>query len=273
MSNPIRAIRLCVPGNRWTTTRLPNRARTSLLSLSFLVLSTLVSACATEAASLNIEAGHVFFQSQPESVLNLGNVPAGFFGTVEGEPSDAIELSNPLRVPIEGRPTGPMGLVGSNLGDMQDVWTAPMGSHWIVHTVGSIRASSPGVKDTDTIVRLTNSLTLDYVGDTGTIGLEMVSLSLQSQAPIEVTYGGDRYSASFHVISVLDPKVTQRQGTMTVTRTGDRSGTLDVRMPGAFRLEFVNTDPNGPRVHDPLTADVDLTAHGVTFKVPPPARR
>ena len=219
---------------------------------------------------LTIDAGAVFFESQPETTLDIQGVPAGFFGAISGLPSDPIPVGSPLSLGIQGIPTRPLGLPGSNLNLTSDVvcWVDIFAVK-IKHCVRD-RIAVPDpfpLSNTDTIIEITDDLTLNNIGDTETVEVEIVSLSLQSATPLEVTYGGGQAASFFDVFLRLDPSSTQRRGSIIATREGENFGTFDSVLPLAFEMEFINTNPNGPRAMGTIIDDLDLVADDVAFNV------
>jgi uncharacterized repeat protein (TIGR01451 family) len=120
-----------------------------------------------------------------------------------------------------------------------------------------------GLANTDTIVRR-GGTTLPMPGSNDTIPIEIVALSLTSVMPITVTYGGG--SPNQFDVSVDLPPGPQPTGQMTMTRTGDTSGTLQSQLPVISHVTFTNQNPGGPQaVLDPLRQD-NFTVSG-TFTV------
>jgi hypothetical protein len=92
----------------------------------------------------------------------------------------------------------------------------------------------------DTIVQRHSSAVLPGIGDTMTIPIEIVSLSLVSVQPIMVTFNNGSSQSFFDVFVTLDPNCTQTQGTMTLTRTSPNGGTFDSSLPVCVQLTFLN---------------------------------
>ena len=103
--------------------------------------------------------------------------------------------------------------------------------------------------------------------DTDTVPVEIVSLSLSSVEPIEVTYDGGTASSFFHLFATLDPAQAQRTGQMSLTRTGNSAGVLDATLPVSFALRFENTNPALPSPAAPLTDFVEFQITDNLFHV------
>jgi hypothetical protein len=171
-------------------------------------------------------------------------IPEGFFGCLPTAggclPSDPV--SAPVRVTFKGLATGDLGLEPGTLGNSpcKDVSDEHKFGRHCADGVGHF-SSTDGTfpaepEDTDTIVQRQADLVFGAVGDVRSAPIELVSLSLHSIEPIEISYGGGRAFQRFDVI-VTGPRVKGRTGTMVVSRTGKSSGTYASRLP--MDLDFV----------------------------------
>ena len=221
---------------------------------------------------LDIPAGFDLFRTVEGSAFALGGIPGGFFGDMGDAPSDPIRV--PITVEMNGVSIGKsFGLPPGPLAIPKTCWEK-VGPNFKRHCAIT-NVTPPETKDTSTIVKRKEDIVLNNIGDSGTIEIELVALSLRSVEPIEVTYGGGGATQFFDVFVELDPNqgrvddldTIRRTGSMTLTRTSVDGGTFDSALPLAFRLTFTNTDPNGPSAAGPIVdADV-LTANNASFTV------
>jgi hypothetical protein len=104
------------------------------------------------------------------------------------------------------------------------------------------------------------------IGNSATIPIQIVSLSLKSVLPLSVTYGGA--STNFFDLFVnLDPP--ESMGSMTLTRTGPDFGTFTSILPVNSLLEFTNENPLGPAAVAPIHRSDTFTSSNGTFLVTP----
>ena len=240
-------------------------------------LTLALGAAGLAAAPLRIPAGHDVFVTAADgkSYFYLGAssehpVPRGFFGCVQTRngclPSDPIEA--PIRVTFQGLATGDLGLGPSPVEALacEDVYTDDKygrhcadGASWF----GSTNPYKP--EKVDTIVLRGADLVLDAIGSVSTIPIELVSLSLRSVDPITVRYGNGQASQTFHV-KALGPRASGHQGTMTVARTGEFSGTYFSSMPLLVEISFQNTSSAGPSAVSPIDFDLELRGSEIAWK-------
>lgn len=104
------------------------------------------------------------------------------------------------------------------------------------------------LSDIDTIVERLDPATLPTVGDSATIDIEIVALSLQSIDPITVTYGGLNPELwDVHVCLSSEP---QQTGQMKLRRTHADGGNFDSSLPVTPRFIFTRQSDSEQRVLD-----------------------
>lgn len=116
-----------------------------------------------------------------------------------------------------------------------------------------LQGFSPGLQslgenaaDVDTIVqRLESPLNPLRVGQSVTVPIELVALSLVSVAPVDL---GGGLHADVHVRAGSEFNLSQQQGEMTIHRDKFPDGTFDSTLPVDFLVLFVEPggDPNNP---------------------------
>ena len=173
-----------------------------------------VAASLARADTLRIPAGHDLFVTAADgrSFFYLGGspenpIPEGFFGCVPSAggclPSDPVTA--PVRVTFKGLATGDLGLEPGTLGNSpcKDVSDEHKFGRHCADGVGHFSSTSGPLpaepEDTDTIVQRQADLVFGAVGDVRSAPIELVSLSLHSIEPIEVSYGGGRAFQRFAV--------------------------------------------------------------------------
>ena len=204
-------------------------SRTSKVTLIALAV-VLAMVGLAQAEEMTIEAGYNFLATSPGSYTTI-SLPAGFFGEKNGTPSDAI---GERQIQLEGRPIGTLGLgKSSNLfvgaGDCHS-----KGGHHHCHE------ASLELRNVDTISKISGT-TIRGGRGVSTVTLQMVALSLQTPkgAPLKVTYGDEKPS-SFRAVLTLDNSVEQEVGSMTLSRTRAKGGTMEVVLPVAFKVLFTS---------------------------------
>jgi hypothetical protein len=110
---------------------------------------------------------------------------------------------------------------------------------------------------------------LNNVGSTTTIPIEIVSMSLTSVQPIPVSFGSGGTSF-FDVFVILDPQAIQQPGALTLTLTGQNTGTFQMNYPVSLIFTFSNTNPNGPQPNGPIRLQNSFTSSGQFAVVPEP---
>src|SRR5262249_9130718 len=108
----------------------------------------------------------------------------------------------------------------------------------------------------DTCVQRLQSMCLSSIGDTATVDIRLRALSLKSEDPIRVTYGGGSPNF-FDIFVTLDQAAPQCRGSATFTQTGETTLNLEVLekpgLPVNFQARFVNQNiqgPPGPQIRD-----------------------
>lgn len=247
------------------------RLKTGILVAGFVFASVLgigrAGFALTLVEPLTVPAGHDFFVSPaPRSRAQL-DLPQGFFGELDGAPSDPVR--GLLLLGGQPLPSFPAG-VPNRFGSFSTPDPFPELGQLVAHGVLDARfAGQPDpIQFVDTIVQRPEDADLPAIGSEDTIPIEILALSLHSVSPITVTYGR-RNPTDFDVVADLDPASRQLMGTMTLTRTGDKSGTFDSLLPVNFRLVFSHADTHvGPFV---LTGADLLRADDVRWRVPEPS--
>lgn len=218
------------------------------------------------ADELTLPAGTDSFMTDPSrTFVNSYDLPTGFFGEVGGVASDAITtptmnfggVGGTCSMPVDIRPPGVIELPDNGPGEA---------GASAVHSPLTVFTSS----FCDTQVQRQSDAVFANVGDSATIPIEIVSLSLKSVSPLAVTYGGG--STNFFDVFVNLAPGPEPIGSMTLTRTGDFSGTFVSTLPVLSRLTFSNEDPSGPAaVAQPERLDVLSSSRGTFFVTPEPS--
>jgi hypothetical protein len=108
-----------------------------------------------------------------------------------------------------------------------------------------------GLNTVSTVVQR-GGTTLADIGASDTVPIKIVELHLKNflQGPTDpfgpVTYGSQP-SSFFDVFADLNPDVNQLEGSLSLTRQAEVSGTMVTNLPVAFRLTFIERGgPLGP---------------------------
>jgi len=118
-----------------------------------------------------------------------------------------------------------------------------------------------GPFNTDTIVQRMSGISPFNVGDTGTIPIELVALSLQSVQPVQM---GSNF---FNVTVTLTPN-TVSSGQMTVNHNGANGGTFDSFFDVFFDITL--TDIQNPQNTQTQSISDRITGSGTWSHTPPP---
>ncbi|MBI1826868.1 MAG: hypothetical protein HY287_15340 [Planctomycetes bacterium] len=115
---------------------------------------------------------------------------------------------------------------------------------------GILLVGSPiGPGDTDTIIRRNGSLSFGSVPSTDSVPIEIVALSLQSAAPITVSYNNGNPNEAWNVavgLSTASPPA----GQLTATKTHRNGGTLEARFFVQPRFTFTRISDSVVRILD-----------------------
>ncbi|MEM7480831.1 MAG: hypothetical protein AAF481_06630 [Acidobacteriota bacterium] len=260
----------------------------ALLSLSLVALPAVGQLTTHPDGSpgqLKVPAGYDLFVTPPDgsSYFYLGSegegIPEGYFGCLETPNgcllSDAIQ--SPVRVLFVGLATGDLGLEPGTLDNDPCKWVSDSDKFGVhcADGVGHFSSTTPSFpsepEDTDTIVARLADVSFEEIGDSRTVPIEFVSLSLQSLKPITVTYGDGRYTERFQVIA-RGPGVGGETGSMVMTRTGATNGTYYSRLPVFVDIEFQNTRRNGPAPKEGIALDLVMVGAEVPWEVVDDAR-
>ena len=204
---------------------------------------------------LSVPSGFQLLSSDPGTKVKL-SAPAGTFGQQSNALSDA--LSNVIidSVGFGGSGPGPQSpfqfdepieATGFNFGKV--IWAYKN-------------------QDPSAPMKFTG-WTLPNFGSTAHVSIEMISFSLQSTSPLQVTYGNGSSSSFFDVFTAL--LLPAQTGILDLERTGESSGTYSFSIPIQYQMTFVNTVPGGPQANGPLVFTDTLAASGKFTVVPEPA--
>ncbi|NIB38279.1 hypothetical protein HBA55_01710 [Pseudomaricurvus alkylphenolicus] len=108
-----------------------------------------------------------------------------------------------------------------------------------------------GLGDPDTIVRRKEDIVLSNIGDTATVDIEIVALSLRSVEPFQVDVGGQTQDWMLDI--TLPSSVPQPLGQMTIERTSNEGGTFLATLPVMPLLVFTRQSDNEQLFHDQST--------------------
>lgn len=143
------------------------------------------------------------------------------------------DISGPDTIDLIGRaPSSPTPIDPTQV---NLVGIAFAGSTTVVHSLQNALVST-GTGAVDTVVDVTTPVTLNNIGDVATAGFQILQLSLQGTAPVEIDTGAG--PAYFDLLVDLNPTATQSLGSITFTQTGDGSGTFNFVLPESVRLTF-----------------------------------
>ena len=216
---------------------------------------------ASNAVPLVMPAGTDYFQTPANgTAMVLPAIPAGFFGQLGGVPSDAVSTRP---VPLVGTPRPPTQFTGSSLFVPDDnCFQSLTVSHCFSYTTQRELA--------DTVVERKEDIVLNNIGDTASVPIEIVSLSLTSVEPIQVTYGGSN-PQFFDIFVDLAEDTTQPSGEMVATRsrTAADTGSSNTTLPVAFKSTFTNRDSGGPSALGTVSDNVDLVLNDNPFSATP----
>jgi hypothetical protein len=235
-----------------------------LAILAVLVAATSGTARADGVSPIGSPQGLVVFITV-SGILPL-TAPAGFFGQQGGNPSQPLSQSP---IDVVGVPSGLENVLISSLqlsgSGSQSIPTESVGLNF-----GKIELKySPSSKQSDTQFKV-QSFQLNTVGSTTTIPVEIVSMSLVSTQPIQVSYGSGGNSF-FDVVVTLNPMVSQQPGSLTLNRTSKHGGTFNVVFPVNVMFTFTNTNSGGPAASGPIFFQDTYSATGNFTVVPEPA--
>lgn len=239
-----------------------------------------------QPSPLEIPAGLDFFETLPGTMLKgLSGVPSGFFGEINGNPSDPIE--DPIPIEFVGIPL--CADIFSAVVASSDFTLPPRSfqtrgcwgtASWAyAHCAGGVKIrygqpvqAQPERDRISAIVQRKQDVVLGAINDSATTTIQIVALSLRSSAPIRVTYGGT-FDQFFDVRVSLHSNGFQQAGSMVLTRGGEYSGVFDSILPVNFQVTFTNTDSSGPAAAGELdSASLDLQplfSKGLEFRYEP----
>ncbi len=191
------------------------------------------------ARGVTISPGFDYFTTLPGTAMNFppGTVlPPGYFGTYNGQPSDPLFL--PPEFPLIGRPLGPYP-PGAN----PNFFVGPLNELALLAAHNVIDPRLIGQSNYDTVVQRLGPADLPNIGDSATVPIQITQLSLQSAAPVHVTFGGAMFESFFDVWTELDASLPSPQGTMTISLNHPTGGTLTSVLPVNHRTTFHAWDP------------------------------
>jgi len=195
------------------------------------------------AAPITIAAGYDHFETFPGGTAFGIALPPGFLN-VSGSPSDSF---GPSVVFFQGYPPGLPSFPLTPI-------LVPTGPGCHAHSAGGTHCNLAPLApaNADTVVERLAPLTLNSVGDTGTIPVEIVGLSLQSVAPIEVSFDGGSFTGFFDVFVTLNPSPP---GALSVTRTGESQLSIVTAAPMGANVTFVFVNTIDPGIFNFVAID------------------
>jgi hypothetical protein len=207
-------------------------------ALAAAVLATLGAgpARADSVPPLIIPPGLQLLHVLPGSFIVV-SLPAGSLGLLNGQPSD----------PLTDVIINSFGVGGSSSGTQSPLqFDTPIESTSFNHSKIDYdykvqkenQAPTP-----DATLKWDVRINLFNIGNTDTVPIEIVSLSLMSVQPVTINYGNGAFSSFFDVFVELDPASTQQPGSLTLVRVGSTTGTYQLTLPVTYRLTFINTNP------------------------------
>ncbi len=197
--------------------------------------------------AVTIPGNFDFFVTDPGSTnIDIGTdpggdnppLPAGFFGSKAGTPSDPFMQADIL---LEGNP--PVMNFEQFPQPMVIGWVDPHGNTVgpdSIHKVNQVLV--PDNTPYDTVVRRLDDATFNGTSETQNVDIEIVALSLKSVEPIVVTYGAES-PVLWDVFVTLDETATQPTGSIdlfSTTFTGSAvSGDVNnFDLPVAYKVIF-----------------------------------
>lgn len=209
--------------------RLPLRPSALAVAVAVLLLS-------APPVGAQVPAGVDCWLTEPGSTAALPEFPAGFFGTKNMTPSDAIPAQT---IDVEGNLADPPTCDCQNNTSVQ--WVDQHGNPVEPDDIHAVQQVPVPSDPFDTCVeRLQDAMFPGGVGTPETIDIEIVALSLRSVNPITVTYGMEPPS-QFDVFITLDESTPQSTGQlqMTPTQLDPPAGTVVLpNLPVNYQFEF-----------------------------------
>jgi len=164
-----------------------------------------------------VNPGNDLFKTSPGATQEFGT------GGVDSAPAIPADFFDPGSDPF----TGTVNLMSNPLG-----------------TFGGF-----GVGSADTIVRRLVTANVPNMGDSDTIPIEIVALSLTSVSPITVTFNGGQNPELWDVDVTLSPS-TPSPGTMTINHSAPEGGTYDADMNVFVLFTFTRQSDSSVRLLD-----------------------
>lgn len=223
--------------------------RRVLVAASFLAL-------AMTAGAQTLNPGCDCYVTDPppagDSTVEVPALPAGFFGTDGGQPSDPFPATV---IQVQGLPL-PTTIVAAlcpNAAIYETVWLDPHGTPVAANDRHRVTMSSvfTGFEPIDTIVCRPNPTPIPGVGGNTPVAIEIRELSLVSVNPITVDYGGGATTRQWDVF-VREAGILPG-GSMTIQTTGT--------LPGAVQ---------GTMQMNSLPVDYEIFFEETTATIPPP---
>lgn len=203
------------------------QASALLAALSFVFVGT---------AQAQMEPGTDCWETQVGSSKAVGPFPPGFFGDVLGIPSDAMPQ---LIVPIESAPLPPSTCTCDP--DLK-AW---VNEHVNPGEPGDIHKVDQNNADYDTCVERPNQANFGGgVGVPESIPIEIIELSLQSSAPIQITYGGGDLTSCDLFITLDGAQGLGSLELTPITVGPDPTGTMLLQgLPMNLRIVYICSGP------------------------------
>lgn len=206
----------------------------SILAVPFLVAGLIVASISgAKALPFDVPAGPLGLATHPGTTMTI-DADEGFFGfgsdAVRGLEvalgPDTIQMFPPFPQPFIDITT--TGTFFGSSGDSD-------GSFGVTHVLENAELAGT----TDTIINILDSLTLDNIGDSGTVEIELVALSLKSVNPIQISFFGGGGIRDFNVFVNISKSFGQTTGTMNLLRTGENQLQItSMALPENLALNF-----------------------------------
>jgi hypothetical protein len=151
-----------------------------------------------------------------------------------------------------------------SIGPGFDLFATAPGTMVFIPNIGNVLLMGVpvGPFNTDTIVQRKQGISPLNVGDTDTIPIELVALSLTSVHPIQIA------SSFFDVFVTLEPN-TISSGQMTVNHENSGGGTFDSFFDVFFEIKI--TDVQNPLATQTVHLQDRITGSGTWSHTPPPS--
>ena len=230
------------------------------------------------AQAQSIPAGCDCYVTEPppagDTQVRIPALPAGFFGSVAGNPSDPRPSQ---AIPVQGLALPPAIITAlcPNAVVYETVWVDQHGTPVAPddrHRVGQSQVAT--VAAIDTIICRPNATPVPPPGGSAPIEIELRELSLVSVNPISVTYGGGAATRFWNVL--ITEQGVSPGGSMTIQTTGTlpngvTGGMTMNSLPVQYQLRFEEINATLPANGLPGNLDFTNSSTGTwTFFTGPP---